>query len=712
MPLGIYDNIECDVGGHPPFTPQEHQKATLDYFMRSKYKGLLLLHRLGSGKSCTSIMVADEFLGVGSILMSEQVTNAKKVFVMTPGSLRQNFIEEYCERCGVNPKTLRTKYTFITYNYMVGERIPDMTDGLVIIDEVHNFINGVKNQSKHISLIYNSLMKTKCRILALTGTLGNQIWEWPLLGNLLKPGTFPNIVENGRLDRVSFTKQFKFNRDGTIKARDPKMLAVELRGIISYFPGRGGAFYPKVIYEPPIRVRTTVPQDNEYWGISEWETSIRNKGPPSKTLIRTDAAKYKKEMEEFIMASKYIMTRYMSNFFYPKDIRSNKKPSTRDDVVHTGTIKRYVYTGEVPNVGGIDTGEISTSMTFFVDKIMKNMTQKASLDRGMTLKELRADMGEDVWKKLLHKVRKHAMKDVRRNVTRKIETVNIGWVTGGALSQPGVSLLSDVYSRKFTAVILNIVNNWNAKHMVFSFFKTKAGVNLLHALLSHCGIRSVIYSGDISDKRRRSILKEFNAENNRHGDKIKAILVTDAGAEGINLLETQHVHVLESSRGLKVQQAIGRVVRYRSHMVEGRRPMKDNEKVVHVWRYWTVSGPEPFIIPKDPENHKSIEKIITNKMMVDEVLYRKSVVQRNTMDGFAEYIKRASMTPYTEDPNALSGNIDYGFSPVSDSTLEACKISDSRYKNNYVLGKSFDVKKSTDMLIDEVTGISDEGESE
>lgn len=106
MPYGIYDNVICDSGKHPEFKPQKHQSEILDYFLnRLKHKGLLAFHKLGSGKSCSSIMISDEML---------RVSKVKKVFVMTPGSLRQNFIEEYCERCGYTPEVL--KKTLYIYN--------------------------------------------------------------------------------------------------------------------------------------------------------------------------------------------------------------------------------------------------------------------------------------------------------------------------------------------------------------------------------------------------------------------------------------------------------------------------------------------------------------------------------------------------------------------------------------------------------------------
>ena len=257
MPRGVYENIECDIGKHPPFTPQEHQSELLDYFLnKSKYKGIVAFHRVGSGKSCSSIMISDQMI---------RASKTKKVFVMTPGSLRQNFIEEYCEKCGYKPKYLKKYYTFITTNYSVGERLPDLNGGLVIIDEVHNLINGVKNQSKHATLIYNKLMKSNCRILALTGTpVFNYIWEWPFLGNLLKPGTFTKMIRDGELDREAFMAKFVIDNDGNVKPKNPKMFAKKLRGIVSYFPGRGGGYYPEVIHETPIQVRMTPLQNENY----------------------------------------------------------------------------------------------------------------------------------------------------------------------------------------------------------------------------------------------------------------------------------------------------------------------------------------------------------------------------------------------------------------------------------------------------------------
>jgi hypothetical protein len=183
-----------------------HQKIVRDYInLYTPYRGLLLYHGLGSGKTCSSIAIA------------EGLKNSRKVFILTPASLRRNYIEEI-KKCGDllfrknqywewistdnnssyinslsgalglsvdyiqrhkgawlvnvkkssnynglssdNKKTLNNqldeminnKYTFINYNGLRKDRFKKMTDdfknnifddSVVIIDEAHNLISRI-----------------------------------------------------------------------------------------------------------------------------------------------------------------------------------------------------------------------------------------------------------------------------------------------------------------------------------------------------------------------------------------------------------------------------------------------------------------------------------------------------------------------------------------------------------------------------------------
>uniref|UniRef100_A0A6C0JPA7 Helicase ATP-binding domain-containing protein n=1 Tax=viral metagenome TaxID=1070528 RepID=A0A6C0JPA7_9ZZZZ len=65
-----------------------HQKVVRDYLnLYTPYRGLLIYHSLGSGKTCSSIAVA------------EGMKSNKRVFILTPASLKMNFFSEM-KKCG------------------------------------------------------------------------------------------------------------------------------------------------------------------------------------------------------------------------------------------------------------------------------------------------------------------------------------------------------------------------------------------------------------------------------------------------------------------------------------------------------------------------------------------------------------------------------------------------------------------------------------
>jgi hypothetical protein len=65
-----------------------HQQIVRDYLnLHTPYRGLLLYHGLGSGKTCSSIAIA------------EGMKRVQQVVIMTPASLRANYIEEI-KKCG------------------------------------------------------------------------------------------------------------------------------------------------------------------------------------------------------------------------------------------------------------------------------------------------------------------------------------------------------------------------------------------------------------------------------------------------------------------------------------------------------------------------------------------------------------------------------------------------------------------------------------
>lgn len=205
--------ITCDNIGRTSkeFDLLTHQKIVRDYInLYTPYRGVLLFHGLGSGKTLSSIAIA------------EGMKDVKKIIVMTPASLRANYVEELKKAGDVYYKKnqfwewiqsnndvemiktlsailnlpqeyikkqkgawlinvskpsnydllkdeekisldkqinemISTKYTFINYNGLRAKKLNDLTSGytknlfdnsVVIIDEAHNLISRIVNKLK------------------------------------------------------------------------------------------------------------------------------------------------------------------------------------------------------------------------------------------------------------------------------------------------------------------------------------------------------------------------------------------------------------------------------------------------------------------------------------------------------------------------------------------------------------------------------------
>jgi hypothetical protein len=238
--------ISCDTIGKETgeVSLLTHQKIVRDYInLHTPYRGLLLYHGLGSGKTCSSIAIA------------EGLKSSRKIIVMTPASLRRNYMEEI-KKCGdllyrknqywewissenntativdtlsavlslpreyirrkggawlVNvtkdnnyaslgteekkslndqlDEMIQNKYTFINYNGLRREKFKQLTNNfetnifdnsVVIIDEAHNLISRIVNKINKTKKISE---KKRGFETLLPGALALQIYEFLLRAN-------------------------------------------------------------------------------------------------------------------------------------------------------------------------------------------------------------------------------------------------------------------------------------------------------------------------------------------------------------------------------------------------------------------------------------------------------------------------------------------------------------------------------------------------
>lgn len=499
------------------FTPLYHQKFVRQYLKITQHKGLILYHKLGSGKTCTSILSSDFFL--------QAAEPYERAFIITPGSLRENFAGEYCNVCGKNSELLKKKYTFITYNTDIVDSLPeDFENSFVIIDEFHNWTNMLKNafennSGKSALEIYKRLVSAdRIKILLLSGTpIYNNPYEVGIIVNLLNPRAFVGIVTRKgmkfKLNTEAFYKFFDKSEDGEYTPKNPRVVKKLLSGVCSYVAGIDESLYPKTIYHEAIKCPMSKEQAKIVRVAMDNEAKF-GRDRPDRDLIRTDPQLYSFLEIMYILSKLNRLSRPPSNFMYPPSVISPIEQTLGDD---------------------------------------------DDDDLGL----------------------------VQEKVTPKV--VDLPQSKGGWINKDMFGGNLGHYSAKFLEIMRKVRDNFFQKHVMFSYMKTRSGVMLMSSLLNMCGISTAIYSGDVSMEDRSEILRVFNSPENEGGKIIKVLLITDAGAEGITILACQNIHILESDkRENKIRQVIGRVARYKSHMI-----LPPEDRYVNVWRYWSVFD-KPF----------------------------------------------------------------------------------------------------------------------
>lgn len=168
------------------------------------------------------------------------------------------------------------------------------------------------------------------------------------------------------------------------------------------------------------------------------------------------------------------------------------------------------------------------------------------------------------------------------------------------------------------------------KHMVYGWFKSKHGLYMIANYLKFCGVKPLLFSGDLgSDEARSHIIDTFNHEDNKRGDIHKVILVSGAGSMGISLFGIRHFHNFEASINEFISlQAEGRAFRTMSH-----HQLPEDERNVQVYRYFTD-------LPKDREGN--VIQVENESLSTEVQMYKDAIRRMKETENVLDILKRAS----------------------------------------------------------------------
>lgn len=153
----------------------------------------------------------------------------------------------------------------------------------------------------------------------------------------------------------------------------------------------------------------------------------------------------------------------------------------------------------------------------------------------------------------------------------------------------------------------------------------EAGANPLVQELRRRGISTELFSGGASDQERKRIIDQYNQ------GKIRQLVLTGAGAQGLDLKGTRLLQLLEPYwNQARPDQVQGRAVRYQSHA-----GLPEVDRNVEVQRFQAVDRDEPSwlgrMFGRGPVDHPTIDQYL-------EGMARR---KQHLMDQFLAELKRA-----------------------------------------------------------------------
>jgi superfamily II DNA or RNA helicase len=633
------------------FTPFKYQQLLRDYMQNnSPYRGVLLYHSLGSGKTCTAITIA------------ENLKTERNIVVMLPASLRTNFIEDGLLFCGdekykLNSSNYRDKYSFISYNanntIQQLKKIGSLDNKVIIIEEVHNLISkmisGIIGISKQGLEIYNYLMNAQnAKIVALSGTpIINDPFECAILFNILRGfieltyyriiSVSPiygdkwdfssleeellsnNLIDYFEINKINksiefhikvrhYTEEYKSTLgfiETTCKNHNIIAKYLELKKVPLFPIDNDGETFRNYFVNEDIEKGDKL-KNNEVFkrrilGLVSYYKSSEANYPKveHKNYYRVPMSNYQFQIYELLRSKERLSERGTSE---KRTKAKGKKQIKSTFRVFSRQASNFVFPEEIYRPYPDPT---------FIVSLKKNKENKNNIEtqkkteRIMELEELANNNGK-------------ITSDYKLRIANSIKEL----VENGEeyFTEDGLDKLSPKMK-----MILENVKLSPGLVFIYSNFRTLEGVEIFSKVLDFNGFVKYgslnpnnyptysIYSGTEDEKDKKKILKIFTSDKNKYGSEIKIILATSAGAEGLDLKNIRQIHIMEPYwNQMRIEQVIGRGVRRNSHIA-----LPEKDRNIEIFRYFSIFSPKNSQITRDKlSTDEHIEQLSRKKQYI------------------------------------------------------------------------------------------------
>lgn len=740
-----FNNGRCDL-----FTHQRIIKDFLQY--ESPYRGLVIYHGLGVGKTRSAIAAA------------ESLSDKLDIVVMLPASIEQNFINEIT-KCGnkifdtrgnwvsngTSKKTktwkriegtnnfeildeesqsqirkhvnnmVKNKYTFIHYNGMTKKSVLELGENffdnkVVIIDEVHNFISRISNNSLIAKSLYKMMMKSlNTKIILLSGTpMINKPHEMAILTNLAKGYMVRfhvkfNVSNNANVDSEKLKKNVEFidyleidNLKGTIIVI-PTPYGFEKKSNNKIVRSKTNISYENIleiikknlkndgiqVKSSEIVTSTILPENEEIFDnkfIDYEKKEIKNSNLLARritglvsyfefydpeqypTLNETTFVKVKMSDEHF---TKYMTLR---QFEFEKESKAKKfkKNENKNNDLKTNNVYRsfsravcnYSFPTTIKRIYPSSFKQIQKEMDIVDDE--DNVKEEGDIDDDSTSykKQLELALNQlyenkdaflkndglkahgPKYYKIIKKIQASPGHVLIYSQFRNVEGLKIMEFVFKAHGYAELDIKKD--KNNVWKLDIKKDDKLKPKYIVFTSDKEKNKILM------------DIFNSDF-DLVPKELIEQMDVdykEKNLHGKIIKALMITQSGAEGISLKNVRQVHIMEPYwNNIRVKQVIGRAVRANSHI-----NLPKEERFVDVFMYLTEFNKDQL---KD-----SVVISREKKMTSDEYVLDISKKKAKIIESIQDIMKSSSIDCIFNQDSSKCFKLPIGFqSLVKDSHI-------------------------------------------
>ena len=567
----------------------------------SPFKELLVYHGVGSGKTNTAI-------NVYNILFN--YTPKWNIFLLIPASLhddpwlkdlRKWMVQDNWEQRFSNIIFIHYDSPFADRDFLEKVKNADSNKTSVfIIDEAHRFMNNVYNnvsskKGKRAQVIYDYIQQEKkennnTRIMLLSATpVVNNPFEFALIFNLLRPGSFPtseSIFEQIFISSANFA---------SLNENTKNMFQRRIIGLVSYYIGATpDKFASKTVHYVNIVMPKYFQEVYDFFEeVEEAKEKIRRK--MSRGKVGNDMSTY----------SSY--TRQACNFVFPNiddKITGEKRPrpgafriKESDAVIlaegKNMDKKKELVKSQVEILQYLKaiSSFINATIDYFKEILRLDINNKYTINDDV--KKFRNDYEGSFTKFWEEEKKKSKLIEALYNCSPKFIRIifNILKTKGTVLIYSNYVEMEGLQMFKIYLSFFGFVGIDEDKE----FNKLKLSSE---SKLAKDGLRYCEFHGGIEKDVRKLNKEIYNMSDNKYGKYCKIIMISPAGAEGINLNNTRQVHIIEPYwNEVRIEQVIGRALRYCQH-----KDLPLDERKVDIFRYKMVRANNKITTDENLEN--------------------------------------------------------------------------------------------------------------